>query len=164
MFEFTESIAISRHPTKIWDCLVDVEKWWPPSNPEHIGIEVRSSGKPIGVGTEITFKERVGGIEGCAAGSITSWVTGREATWEGEAVYRYRGIPIRIVEGVCWSIQERGSSSMLSARVWAKFPETVFGCVLEWYAVNIMNIVDRDRAHARCELEYLKGVIEGASS
>jgi hypothetical protein len=139
---------------------VDIETWWPPSNPEHIGIEIRSSAKPIDVGTEIVFEERVAGIKGQAAGAITRWIPEREATWEGAAEYRHYGIPIRIREGVSWLIESQDKTSQLSARVWAKFPSTVFGRFLEWYMTKLLNVVERDREHARFELEYLKGEIE----
>jgi hypothetical protein len=160
MFQFTESIAISSRPDEIWETLVDIEKWWPPSNPEHIGIDVRSAGKPIGEGTEIYFEERVAGIKGKATGLITKWIPEQEARWEGTSVYRYYGIPIRIREGVSWSIESRGYGSMLSASVWAHFPTNLFGRLAEWYTVKLLNVIDRDREHARCELEYLKAVIE----
>lgn len=162
MFEFTETIEIAAKPGQIWETLIDIEKWWPPSNPEHISIQVRSSGKTLGVGTEIVFKEKVAGIKGQAKGSITGWITGREATWEGSAMYRYWGIPLHIKEGVTWLIEEHGNKPCLSATVWAEFSATKFGRFLEWYAVKILNVVDRDREHARCELEYLKSIIERA--
>lgn len=160
MVQFTESIAIASHPNEIWQTLADIEKWWPPSNPEHISIDVRSAGKPIGVGTEIFFEERVAGIKGKAAGSITTWIPEREAAWEGAALYRYYGIPIRIREGVSWSIESRGGTSRLSASVWARFPAYLFGRLAEWYTLKFLDVIDRDREHAHCELEYLKGVIE----
>jgi hypothetical protein len=160
MFQFTESIHIAAPAEQIWKTLVDLETWWPPSNPEHINIEIRSSGKPIDVGTEIVFAEYIAGIKGKAAGFITKWNTGHEAAWEGEAVYRYYIVPIRIREGVSWLIESKGENSILSAHVWAKFPSTLFGRFLEWYATNLLNVIARDRDHARCELEYLKEVIE----
>jgi len=46
--------------------------------------------------------------------------------------------------------------------VWAEFPAGIIGRLLEWYAKSLLNIVDRDREHARRELEYLKAAIEGA--
>jgi hypothetical protein len=160
MFQFTESVAIAARPDQIWETLVDIEKWWPDSNPEHIGIEVRNSGKPIDVGTEIVFAEYVAGIKGQAAGSITRLIPGREATWEGAAVYRYYGIRIRVREGVSWLVESQGNTSILSARVWARFPSTFFGRLVEWYTVRLLHVIDRDREHARCELEYLKRVME----
>lgn len=161
MFQFTESIAIASPPDEVWRTIVDIEKWWPPSNPEHISIDVRSVGKPIDVGTAIHFEERVAGIKGKASGLITKWIPEREARWEGVAVYRYYGIPIRIREGVSWSIESYGSGSRLSARVWAQFPSNAFGRLAEWYTVSLLNVIERDREHARCELDYLKAVIEG---
>jgi hypothetical protein len=160
MFQFTESIAIASSPDEIWETLVDIEKWWPPSNPEHIGIDVHYAGKPIDIGTEIHFEERVAGIKGKASGLITKWIPEREATWEGTALYRYYGIPIRIREGVSWFIESRGNVSKLSASVWARFPSNMFGRLAEWYTVELLNVIDRDREHTRCELEYLKTVIE----
>jgi hypothetical protein len=164
VFEFTESIMIAAPATATWKVLADVERWWMPSNPEHIRMEVRSQGKPMDVGTEVVFEERVAGIKGRAEGVITQLNPGEQATWEGTAVYRYFGLRFRIHEGVSWRVERHGESSKLSARVWAEFPATTVGRILEWYAKSVLNVVERDREHARRELEYLKGVIEGAGT
>lgn len=163
MFEFTETIEIDKPAKEVWATLVDIETWWPPSNPEHIGIEVRSDGKPIGVGTEIVFEERVAGVKAKAEGSITSWKDRNEAVFEGDAVYRLYGFPIRVREGVAWRLGAHGETTCLSANVWARFPSSIVGSTLEWYAKTLLNVVDKDRAHARCELEYLKRIIENTS-
>jgi hypothetical protein len=160
MFQFTESIIIASRPDEIWETLVDFEKWWPPSNPEHISIDVHYDGKPIDVGTEVNFEERIAGIKGKASGSITKWIPECEATWEGAALYSYYGIPIRVREGVSWSIESIGSVSTLSATIWAQFPVNLIGRLVEWYSVRFLNVIDRDKEHARCELEYLKSVFE----
>ena len=162
MFEFTESIMIEAPSDTVWIYLANVEQWWPPSNQEHIRIEVRSENKPVDVGTEIVFEESVAGIKGRAEGRITRWISGSEATWEGIAVYRYMGISFQIREGVSWRVEAQGETSKLSARVWAEFPPGVFGRFLEWYTKTLLNVVERDREHARRELEYLKSSIENA--
>jgi hypothetical protein len=162
MFEFTESIQIEAPPDHVWELLTDVECWWPPSNPEHIGIEVRSADKSIGVGTEIVFEERVAGIRCRAQGSVTRLIPGIEVAWEGMAKYRYMGFEFRIREGVSWRVDGDGEPSQLSAHVWAEFPSSILGRLLEWYARSFLNVVDRDREHARRELEYLKSAVEDA--
>ncbi len=163
MFEFTETIEIRKPASELWRTLVKLEEWWPPSNPEHIGIEVHSDGNPIGLGTEIAFEERVAGVKAKAKGSITGWTPEREAAWEGDATYRYYGIPLHVREGVVWRVEDRGDASRLSANVWAKFPSSMFGRALEWYAKTFLNVVKKDREHARCELEYLKRISESPS-
>lgn len=160
MFEFTESVHIQASTDQVWSLLQNVERWWPPSNPEHIGIEVRSSNNSIGVGTEIVFEERVAGIKAKAEGEIKRFVPKTEAAWEGTAKYRYFGVSLVVDEGVTWQLADSNGGAVLSAHVWAKFPQSLFGRALEWYAKAILNIVKRDRAHARCELEYLKRTIE----
>lgn len=161
MFEFTESIFIEAPSNTVWEQLANIEQWWPPSNPEHIRIEVRSSDEPVDVGTEIVFEERVAGIKGQAQGVITRWIPGTEVTWEGTAVYRYLGFRFRVREGVTWRVESLGEISKLSAQVWAEFPSSVLGRFLEWYMTSLLDVVDRDREHARHELEYLKRMIEG---
>jgi len=164
VFEFTESIMIAAPATAAWELLADVERWWMPSNPEHIRMEVRSQGRPMGVGTKIAFEERVAGITGSAEGIITQLSPGEQATWEGTAVYRYFGLRLQVHEGVSWRVERHDQGSKLSAHVWAEFPATTIGRILEWYAKSVLNVVERDREHARRELEYLKGVIEGAGT
>jgi hypothetical protein len=162
-FSFIESIPIAASPSQVWEHLADIEKWWLPSNPEHIAIEVRSSGRSVCTGTEVVFEERVAGIKGQATGSITRWFSEREAAWEGVAMYRYLEIAIRIREGVSWLIEEHGETSTLSARVQAEVPSTVFGRFFEWYAKQVLHVVELDREHAHRELEYLKGATEGSA-
>jgi hypothetical protein len=161
MFEFTESVHIQAPPNEVWGLLENVERWWPPSNPEHIAIEVRSPDKSINVGTEVIFEERVAGVKAQAEGAITRFVPETEAAWEGTAAYRYFGFRFLVREGVSWQLAKDGEASVLSARVWARFSPNIFGRALEWYARSMLNVVERDRAHARCELEYLKRTIEG---
>lgn len=162
MFEFTEAIRIEAPAWQVWQRLLELEQWWLPSNPDHIGIEVRSEGKPIEPGTEIVFRERVAGVESHAEGMITQLVHGEEATWEGIAVYKYLGVRFNIHEGVSWKVAHDGNTSRLSASVWARFPAGVAGRILEWYAKSFLDIVRKDRQHARRELDYLKHESEAA--
>ncbi|MGD8874292.1 MAG: hypothetical protein PVH38_04025 [Gammaproteobacteria bacterium] len=162
MFQFTESVSIAAQPDDVWNVFEDIEKWWPPSNPAHVSIAVNSSGNPVEAGTEVNFEERIAGIRGKASGSISRWIPAREARWEGEAVYRYYGISFRIQERVSWLFERRDKTTLLSAHVSAEFPPSLFGRFIEWYAIKILDIVDRDREHARRELEYLKSRIETA--
>jgi hypothetical protein len=114
----------------------------------------------IGVGTPVVFEERVAGIPARAEGTITRWVPGTEARWEGTARYRYWGIHFDVREGVSWRIEAQDEEAKLAAHVWAVFPSSLFGRLLEWYAKQVLDVVARDREHARYELTYLKGVIE----
>ena len=160
MFEFTESVRVDAPPGKVWKLLADVERWWPPSNPEHIRIDVLGRSKVIEVGTNINFEERVAGVKGKASGTITRFIPEAEATWEGVAEYRYFGLRFQVHEGVSWYVDKDGEASRLSARVWAKFSSGMFGRLLEWYAKTLLNVIARDREHARCELVYLRNTIE----
>lgn len=160
MFRFTESVRVDAPAENVWKRLTDIERWWLPSNPEHIRLDVQTCGQPIGVGTKISFEERVAGLRGRAEGEITKWTPGEEAAWQGEAEYRHLGFRFRIREGVSWRVGSDSRASILSAQVWAKFPSSIFGRFLEWYAKSLLNVVNRDREHARRELEYLKNEIE----
>lgn len=162
MFEFTETISIDAQPGQVWQLLSDVERWWPPSNPDHIRIEVRSSDKSISVGTQVMFEERVAGVSARAEGAITRLIPEAEATWEGLAVYRYWIFRFKIHEGVSWRLAAAGTYSKLSAKVWARFPPGIFGRLLELYAWLVLTVVKKDREHARRELEYIKHAVERA--
>lgn len=162
MFEFVESVRIEAPPADDWVYIADVERWWLASNPEHIRLEVRSPDSAIGLGTEIAFEERVAGIKGQAKGTITQWVPGTQVTWESKAIYQYLGFPLRVREGVSWRVGSNDKGTQLSAHVWAEFSSSLVGRFFEWYAKAILKVVDRDREHARRELEYLKSAIESA--
>lgn len=163
MFEFTEAVSIRATAENAWSRLSDLESWWLESNPEHISLEIGSPGKRFAVGTEIAFTERVAGIKASASGTVISLMPGVAATWEGVANYRYFGFDLAIQEGVTWSIEANMGSSTLSAHVSARFPAGAFGRFFEWYSVRILHVIERDRQHARCELVYLKHLIERAA-
>ncbi|MEJ2710216.1 MAG: SRPBCC family protein, partial [Anaerolineales bacterium] len=138
MFKFTESIHIEAPPADVWEYVADVERWWLASNPEHIHLDVPSPEPTVGLGSKIVFEERVAGIKGKAAGSITKWIAGTEVTWEGIANYRYLGFPLRVREGVSWRVDNGEHETQLSATVWAKFSSSLLGQLFEWYAKRIL--------------------------
>ncbi|MFI0446389.1 SRPBCC family protein [Actinomadura sp. 6N118] len=165
MFEFTETIDIAAPSATVWDLLCDVERWWPPSNPEHQSIE-RLDDRPIlEVGARLRIREKVAGIPCVADGEITRVEPLSAVTWEApRAHYRWFGIPITVGEGVTWSIEPiDGGGTRVSANVWATFPSGVGGHVLEWTFRNLFRGVEKDREHARTELRYLKRVLESQS-
>ena len=171
MLDFTETIAIRADPARVWANLLDIERWWPPSNPEHESIErlddadeVIKVGQPveIGVGTRFRIRERIAGVPGQGVGVITGVDPGRAITWEADTMrYRLYGVRFTIAEGVTWSVDPHEfEASLLSARVWARFPEGLVGRILWLVFSRLLNGVERDRHHARIELEYLKKTIE----
>jgi len=160
MFAFTESVHIGAPAPAIWEALSDLERWWMPSNPDHIELTLPEPCRGIGPGTPVAFAERIAGIPGDATGTITEWTPGREVTWEGEARYRYLGLRFRVREGVTWRLDDDGGGATLSAHVWAAFPRGIRGRLVEWYATHCLDVVEQDRAHARHELQYLKARIE----
>lgn len=162
MFEFTESITIAASPERVWDVVSDIERWWRDSNPEHESLE-RLDDRAIETGARIRIREKIAGIPGVATGTITRVEAGSAVTWEAPgARYRWHGVPLSVDEGVTWAIQPRdgGSATELSAHVWARFPSGVIGRVAEWVFVALLRGVEKDRRHARTELQYLKQLIE----
>jgi Polyketide cyclase / dehydrase and lipid transport len=161
MFSFTETISIDARADVVWRELQDVERWWPPSNPEHDSIE-RLDGQGIEPGTRIRIRERVAGIPCEATGVITDVVPGVEASWEApQARYSWLGLTITVGEGVTWRVEPDGAdASTLSAHVWATFAPSLFGRFLGWTFQYILRGVTKDRRHARAELEYLKATAE----
>ena len=68
MFEFTETITIDAPASAAWNVMIDLEGWWPPSNPEHESIE-RLDDRGIEVGARFGFERRSPGFR--------VWPTGR---------------------------------------------------------------------------------------
>lgn len=160
MFEFTETIDIEATPARTWDLMEDVERWWPASNAEHDHMERLDDDGPLGVGTKLRIRERIGGIPGEAVGTITEFERGAAVTWEApEAQYRLLGMRVTVGEGVTWRIEDRGSRSRVSAHVWAAFPAGRLGRLIEW-GFTTLGGVQKDRAHTRAELGYLKRALE----
>jgi len=165
MFDFTESVVIAAPHTQVWDVLSDLDRWWLASNADHDSLEHLDSLPPTQVGARLRIREKIGGIPGVAEGTITAVQPGEAVTWEADAVYRLLGVPVRVGEGVTWSVQPDGeATTRVSARVWATFPRHLVGRLASIAFMHLLNGVKMDREHARTELRYLKDLIEGASA
>jgi hypothetical protein len=163
MFEFTESVLVNAPPHVLWDVLRDVDSWWEHSNPEHDSLEHLDDLAATEVGAKLRIREEIGGIPGEAIGVVTAVEPDTAVTWEAKATYRWlRMIAVPIREGVTWKVQSHGdTATVLSARVWAAFPRTLIGRLMEFLFTRLLNGVAKDRRHARTELDHLKRIVEG---
>jgi hypothetical protein len=163
MFAFTEAILIDAPQEAVWRVIRDVDGWWLASNAEHESLERLDSRPVTEVGAKLRIREKIGGIPGEAVGTITSVEPDSAVTWEAEATYRWLGMKLTVDEGVTWRVQPQGNEkSLLSARVWAAFPQGPLGRLAAIGFVHLFNGEEKDREHARTELRYLKRVIEDA--
>ena len=163
MFEFTESVLVNAPRRVVWDVVRDVDSWWVDSNPEHDSLEHLDELAATEVGAQLRIREEIGGIPGEAVGVITAVEPDSAVTWEARATYRWlRMVAVPISEGVTWRVQSRGDrATVLSARVWAEFPCSAIGRLMEFVFTRLLNGVAKDRRHARTELDYLKRIVEG---
>lgn len=161
MFDFTESIVIDAAPDRVWKVLRDVDHWWLQSNPEHISLEHLDDRPATEVGALLRIREKIGGVPGEAIGTITQVEPGVAVKWEADATYRWLGASIDIGEGVIWRIQPQQQSSVVSARVWARWPHGVLGRLAALVFVHVLNGEAKDREHTRTELRHLKCTLEG---
>lgn len=173
MLEFTESVSIKASPARVWDALLDIERWWPPSNPDHESIErLNTAGEITGsggrvdidVGTQFRIREKIAGVPGEGIGVVTRVDPGTAVTWEADCIrYRLYGATFTLREGVTWRVDpDEPEASLLSARVWAHFPGGLGGRILWLIFSRVLGGVEKDRHHARMELEYLKEALESA--
>jgi uncharacterized protein YndB with AHSA1/START domain len=161
VFDFTESIVINAAPERVWDVMREVDQWWPPSNAEHISLEHLDDRPATEVGARLRIREKVAGIPAVAVGTITEVVEGSAVTWDAAATYRWLGLHVAIGEGVTWRIDAKDAmSTVLSAHVWATFPDGIFGRLVALVFTRLLNGIEKDREHARTELRYLKRTIE----
>ena len=161
LFEFTESIQIQASLDRAWRYLVDIEQWWVPSNPEHDSLEILGKGQELDVGTRIRIREKIAGIPGEALGEVTELSAPHHITWKADlACYRLWGIPLRVTEGVRWSLVPSEAGVKLSATVWAIFPCGLKGRLVEWLFKGPLQGETKDRRHAQRELEHIKKELE----
>lgn len=161
-FDFTETIRIDAPAPTVWATLVDIETWWLPSNPEHDSIERLDAGHEITVGTRFRIREKIAGVPGTGLGAITHLDPGTSVTWESDQM-RYRllaAVPFTISEGVTWRVDSDGPDHCcVSAHVWARFPTGPGGRLLWLLFTRLLNGINKDRRHARTELEYLSAIL-----
>jgi len=160
-YEIAPSIRIAAPPEAVWESLVDVEEWWAASNPEHEPPDILTSTDRIEGGTRIEVRERIAGIPSVARGEITELVSEQRIPWEApEARYRHVGLPLHVPEGATWEASPNDGETELTARVWALFPASLWGSVVEWSFKHVLDGVEGDYEHAMCELEYVKRAVE----
>lgn len=161
MWEFTADVEIDCERGDLWELLVDVEDWWPKSNPNHVDSTILDESDRIGPGTRLEITEHVAGLYGEGVGTITQFQEQRRVVWECDAfTYRFHGIPLQVEEGVQWRISDLDEGVVLSAHVWATFPAGPLGSVAEFVAKRLMNGLQKDYNHAMTELRYLKQRME----
>ena len=92
---------------------------------------------------------------------MTGYEPGYSATWEAaDATYGVMGLSLGVSEGVTWTVEETPTGkARLSARVWARFRPGVRGTLFAW-AFRLLGGIERDRRHARRELDYLRRRLE----
>lgn len=162
-FDFVESTLIAAAPEVVWEFMIDLERWWPASNPDHESLQrLGANDQPITVGTRLRIGEKIAGVPGEAEGEITELKPGSAVTWEAPvARYRLCGVPASIGEGVTWTLEgTHNGATDLSAHVWATFPAGVYGRLLHLVFTHLLHGIAKDREHTRTELCYLKRMIE----
>jgi hypothetical protein len=55
-----------------------------------------------------------------------------------------------------------GEGFRVSHRVWGHFPETLYGRVLSWVSIALLDMETDAEHHTRAELEYFARQLEGA--
>jgi len=161
VYEIVIEQTITVPPQAVWDYLIDVSRWWPVSNPEHVSIEVLSADGTIEPGARIRLVERIAGVPGEAEGAIRSLVEGELVTWTSDrCVYHYRGVPVHVEEGGEWRLASVDGGTRLAFRGWARFPPGPFGRLTEWYFKRVLHGVELDYAHSLRELLYVKKALE----
>jgi len=161
MFEIKAKTVINAPLEKVWEFMKNVKGWWPSSNPQHIDMQILSQDEEIKKGTQIKLKEKIAGVPGEAVGEISDFVDMQKVTWQSRnAVYSLYGVKVVVEEGVTWSLESGENGVELSARVWARFPDTFKGRAMEWVFKNILDGERKDYEHAKKELEYIKDKVE----
>lgn len=161
MLDFTEAVTIDAPQAAVWELMRDLERWWPESNPDHEHMECLDDGD-LRAGSRVRIKEKIAGISGEAIGTITQFEPGRVVTWDApRACYRLLGLALTVSEGVTWRIEPSGeSTTVVSAHVWATVPPGRRGRVAAAVFTRLLGGAEKDRRHARTELQYLKRVLE----
>ena len=159
-YEIKPEVEIRASINNVWNFLIDVERWWVKSNPDHKSLAFSNSVKEKVVGTEITIREKIAGIPCKAVGEITKFETNSQVEWK--ALYYLFGINwIRVHAGVAWKLKYISDDRCgLLAHVWARFPQTPGYKFLWYFFKNIMNGIVKDHEHAMKELIYIKRTIE----
>lgn len=76
--------------------------------------------------------------------------------------YRILAVPFTISEGVTWRVDPDGPDHCrVSAHVSARFPTGPVGRLLWILFTRVLDDINKDRRHARTELEYLNAIWAG---
>jgi hypothetical protein len=163
--DVSAAVVIDAPRAEIWRLASDFEGAFEESNLEHDGTTVLSSPKaPLRDGLRFRQREYVGGLRGVLKAELFDVYPEKRFVWCAEADYTLWGLPlVTIMEGGVFRIEDtrEGEGFRVSHYVWGDFPDTLYGDVLSWVSIALLDMEADVERHTVAELEYFEEQLEG---
>ena len=159
------AVIYDTSPERIWDFASDPKNWTASNPVEHRGLELFSKSGLPETGAMFHQQEYVAGVFADLEGHFLYVERPRVCVWTGIAKYRFLGglLKIRIAEGGTATLTKLGDGWELAHEVFMDYSDSLFGKLLYW---GFVHLLDGQRAvfeHANREVVYFKTYLEAAS-
>lgn len=167
MFVTAETeILTSAEPEIIWKYASDPEHWTASNPGEHLGLQFFNSSNRPEQDADFYQKEYVAGVYADLHGRIIYLNKPGLTIWTGTAIYKILGglLRFRLPEGGVLRIIKVSEGTKVSHNVYIDFPNSIWGKLLKWFFIKVMNGDKAIYDHTYKELVYFKEKLESKDS
>ena len=149
-------------PNDIWEYASDPANWTASNPTEHYGLTYFCPENRPSQGVEFHQRERVAGIYADLRGRIVYMEKPYLTIWAGTATYKLLGglFRFRLPEGGVLKMESTEKGTRASHNVYIDFPNSLWGRLLRWGFLNILNGQKAVYEHTYRELVYFKEKLE----
>jgi len=155
-------ITTNADPGAIWEFAADPANWTASNPTEHFGLAYFCPENRPAQGVEFEQREKVAGVFGVLRGRIVYLDKPHLTVWVGTATYRLLGgiLRFRLPEGGVIRMEKTAEGTRASHNVYIDFPNSLWGRLLRWIFLNVLNGQKAVYDHTYRELVYFKNKLE----
>jgi hypothetical protein len=155
-------VTAQADPNDLWEYAADPANWTASNPKEHYGLIYFCPENRPAQGVEFHQRERVAGMYADLRGRIVYMEKPNLTVWAGTATYKlFWGLfQFRLPEGGVLKLERTESGTKASHNVYIDFPNSLWGRMLRWVFLNILNGQKAVYDHTYRELVYFKEKLE----
>ncbi len=155
-------IMTTADPVKLWEYASDPVNWTASNPLEHYGLTYFCADNRPAEGVEFHQREKVAGVYADLRGRIVYMNKPNITVWAGTATYKLLGglFRIRLPEGGVLKMEHTANGTRASHNVYIDFPNSLWGRLLRWCFVTILDGQKAVYDHTYRELVFFKEKLE----
>lgn len=163
MFVTADTVIVTQtDPNELWEYAANPVNWTASNPTEHYGLIYFCPENRPAQGVEFHQRERVAGVYADLRGRIVHLEKPGLTVWAGTATYKLLGGLLRfhLPEGGVIRMERTATGTRASHNVYIDFSNSLWGRILRWVFLNILNGQKAMYDHTYRELVYFKEKLE----